>query len=162
MEAQKMDNTVFLNKNSSKLVIVLTFFSVLLLSTLQGCALLSTHSSKEDYDPIAEAALRQSGPSPLYFNPQNSLLTQHTSQHRAQQDYEIQLGLETGEVVLGMSMNDVISIWGRPRTIETAGDSIQGNQKWIYLDGLSNHLSLESSRVVYFESGHVIGWKTDR
>lgn len=83
-------------------------------------------------------------------------------EHRFQQEQEIQYGLAEGALVYGMKMDDVIAIWGQPRDVETAGDPRNGNQKWIYSNRPSNRWSLESFRIVYFESGTVVGWQVGR
>jgi hypothetical protein len=64
------------------------------------------------------------------------------------------------ELVLGMNMQDVLSVWGEPRNIESAGDPSLGNQRWIYSEGLSHPNSLSAARVIYFENGQVAGWET--
>lgn len=59
----------------------------------------------------------------------------------------------------GMDMNDVTSVWGEPGSIESAGDSSDGNQRWTYYSGLSSRYGLGDKRIVYFENGRVVGWK---
>lgn len=62
---------------------------------------------------------------------------------------------------LGMSMDDVRSLWGEPRAIDTAGARGMGFERWTYFTGLSSRWALSSARVVYFENGHVAGWETN-
>lgn len=64
------------------------------------------------------------------------------------------------DVTLGMSSQQVYSVWGEPADIETAGDPRYGNQRWIYYLGLSSPWSMRQARVVYFEQGRVVGWET--
>jgi hypothetical protein len=63
-----------------------------------------------------------------------------------------------GVITVGMSTDDVVGVWGQPSKIETAGNPLSGNQKWIYSNGLSDRWALKSPRVVYFESKRVVGW----
>jgi hypothetical protein len=67
---------------------------------------------------------------------------------------------ERHDLILGMDRDDVLSIWGDPREVQVAGDARLGNERWIYPMGLSSPWSLGQSRVVYFESGRVVGWET--
>jgi hypothetical protein len=73
---------------------------------------------------------------------------------------QIRQALRSRELVLGMHMEDVRSIWGEPRDVQTAGDSSMGNQRWVYFEGLSSRWGTSSARIIYFESGQVVGWET--
>lgn len=57
------------------------------------------------------------------------------------------------DVSLGMSKQDVESIWGQPARIDIAGDPQYQNERWAYETG-------HSYRYVYFEGGRVEGWST--
>ena len=142
--------------------ILATYLTVLtgMLMTLEGCALLSTFHRSETPDPIAQAAYLTRFPQE--FSQDQSQLEDHQAFQAQEVSDEIERGLELGEIVLGMKMNDVISIWGQPREIESAGDPRSGNQKWVYLDSISSRWKLGNSRIVYFESGRVTGWDTQR
>lgn len=63
-------------------------------------------------------------------------------------------------LTLGMSMAKVRKLWGQPQDVEVAGDPNSGNERWTYLNGLSNQWGTSSSRVVYFEQGQVAGWES--
>jgi hypothetical protein len=132
-----------------KLVLV----SVIYLAIFEGCALLNLEPNQEQQDPIARAALAER--KPALSAPQSN---EESPQFNP--SYEIQDAIESGHLVVGMKMMDVLSVWGRPRDIESAGDPNLGHQKWTYSDSLFQHMQLKPSRVVYFESGRVIGWET--
>lgn len=55
------------------------------------------------------------------------------------------------EVVLGMTKNDVVTVWGRPTRRDVAGNPAYGNERWAYFEG-------GRIKYVYFESGKVQGW----
>lgn len=68
------------------------------------------------------------------------------------------------DLVLGMGPGDVRAAWGTPYDVEAAGERGRGNERWIYLNGLSarGYRDMAEKRVVYFEGGQVIGWETLR
>jgi hypothetical protein len=122
-----------------------------LLST--GCALLEpAQDHDQDSDPILSAARRVRGIS--------SEEVQALEEVRYLKAERIRRARTFGEIVLGMGMHDVMSVWGRPSEIENAGTAANGNQRWVYAEGLQVPWSLGNTRVVYFENGEVIGWKT--
>jgi hypothetical protein len=73
-------------------------------------------------------------------------------------------GYETDNstLTLGMSMPKVRKLWGQPQDVEVAGDPNSGNERWTYLNGLSNQWGTSNYRVVYFEQGQVAGWESKR
>jgi hypothetical protein len=122
-------------------------FFVSFLTILNGCALFPFESTPEEIDPVAQAALGYRSPASL----------------QSQEGEEDVQGLyDDHDLILGMRMNDVLSIWGQPREIETAGDPRFGNQKWTYWEGISKRYQIQSNRVVYLESGKVAGWETKK
>jgi len=141
-------------------ILLLEINIVILLALLSGCAAFSGFSSENqfyDEDPVAREAMRARGWTGQVFTEEEERL-QEERQYRQEQD--IQSALESGNIVLGMSMDQVLSAWGRPRNIETAGDPGYGNQRWVYQDGLSGRWNINPSRTVYFEEGKVPGWET--
>lgn len=69
------------------------------------------------------------------------------------------------QIRVGMAKSDVMSAWGRPSEIETAGNGQLGHERWVYFRGLSSRWGLASrdaQRVVYFEGGRVAGWENGR
>lgn len=68
------------------------------------------------------------------------------------------------DLVLGMRTHDVRTAWGSPYDVESAGERTSGNERWIYLNGLSSpgFRDMAEKRIVYFERGQVIGWETLR
>jgi hypothetical protein len=64
------------------------------------------------------------------------------------------LGLKEKEVRQGMTKQDVLESWGRPRRVEVAGNPKYENERWSFVeDG--------TRRYIYFEGGNVQGWKMD-
>jgi hypothetical protein len=132
-----------------------------------GCSLLGTRpdpTNDPSIDPVAEAAARvraQRGESLIAIeNPDAASELQRQEQER--QENAIRRARSSGDITLGMAMGDVLSVWGEPRSIDTAGDPRQGNQRWVYFDGLSSRWSMSAKRIVYFEQGRVIGWEHAR
>ncbi len=119
---------------------------ILIVGTTQGCAALGLEDQPEGpdlaNDPVARAAMAFR--TPAAGNDPSSASDQ------------------SPELTLGMSMRRVRGLWGEPQEVETSGDSPQGNQRWIYFEGLSSRYSMRTSRVVYFEQGYVAGWESAR
>ncbi len=84
------------------------------------------------------------------------------AEQRNRQELVIRQAQAQRDIVLGMSADDVRSVWGDPRSVETAGDSGSGNEKWTYYEGLSAPWSMSSTRTIFFENGKVVGWQTGR
>lgn len=63
--------------------------------------------------------------------------------------------IESRDVVLGMTRQQVMSSWGEPQQREVAGARATGHEKWTY----GSRYSLNGSRVVIFENGRVAGWR---
>lgn len=125
-----------------------------LLFIASGCATSgSSDSSLEEPeidDPVARAALSLR-PSKV---PHSTL-----SEDTPETDPQTANGWARREIVPGMSMTQVRSLWGEPSEIHVAGTSTSGNERWIYHDGLIR-FSISSARVIYFERGRVAGWNT--
>jgi|GEM_PF-899624 hypothetical protein len=66
---------------------------------------------------------------------------------------------DNGEITLGMSMEDVIRLWGNPGSVDHAGDQPTLNERWTYIQGLISESQIAPVRIVYFEKGRVSGWK---
>jgi hypothetical protein len=136
--------------------IILVQFLILPLA-LSGCAALNLKSlgfcsdTQDDQDvsedPVAAAAARFRSPSSS-----DQIQLREGSQatpHAAPRDH----------ILMGMRMDEVQNVWGQPSSVETAGESREGNQRWTYFSGLSSRWGMGSRRVVYFENGRVAGWK---
>lgn len=140
---------------SSLLIITVRFFfaalSLLPVALLAGCAgspLRSDSGSTEEAlggDPVASVALQ------IRRSRQASGLS-------PSEQLRVETARKSGDVALGMPMEDVISLWGEPTEIHTAGSGT-GNEKWVYFEGLSGQWRLSDSRVLYFEDGRVAGWE---
>jgi hypothetical protein len=72
----------------------------------------------------------------------------------------IQKGIFDGDLVPGMSSNDVAQAWGKPHEILYAGDPGIRNEKWIYTDHPARDGKILPLKIVYFEAGRVSGWET--
>ncbi len=69
--------------------------------------------------------------------------------------------IEKNDVGVGMSQKAVTESWGDPDLVEVAGDPIYGNERWRYSRYVSaNDGYQKQTRVIYFESGRVVGWET--
>jgi hypothetical protein len=110
---------------------------------LSSCALFPLQGDLDPPDPYAEAMLQQ-------------------QEAQAMQQYQINMARARRDITLGMTHEDVMNIWGEPRSIDRAGHDSSGNQRWVYYEGLSSPWSLSTMRVVYFEEGRVVGWDKQR
>lgn len=136
-------------------------FLVLLfaMSPLPGCATLGLDSpfegeaaseQEEAVDEVAEIARRYRRDS------------REQADHSSAQDQRRVIAQATGALTLGLSMDDVYSMWGEPREVIPAGAPGMGYEKWVYYEGLSSPWSVSTARVIYFEKGEVVGWQTAR
>ena len=66
----------------------------------------------------------------------------------------IKRAIETRDVILGMTRNDVSESWGTPAQREVAGRGTGGHERWTY----GSRYSLSGPRTVIFEGGRVAGW----
>ena len=69
-------------------------------------------------------------------------------------DQRVKRAIETRDVILGMTRQDVMDSWGEPSQREVAGRGSNGHERWTY----GSRYSLENSRTVIFENGRVAGW----
>jgi hypothetical protein len=63
--------------------------------------------------------------------------------------------IESRDVVLGMTRQQVQSSWGEPQQREVAGTNGEGHERWTY----GSRYSLNGSKIVIFENGRVAGWR---
>lgn len=69
--------------------------------------------------------------------------------------------IEAHDISTGMTQKAVRESWGDPDSVENAGNPMYGYERWNYhrftpgADGYE-----KQNRVVYFESGRVVGWET--
>lgn len=62
--------------------------------------------------------------------------------------------IQTRDVILGMTRQEVISSWGEPMQREQAGRGTTGHERWTY----GSRYNLSGSKTVIFEDGKVAGW----
>lgn len=134
---------------------------------LSSCALLPFSEEKSDIpdpnlDPVAFAAYQiRAQREPASFGT-HGLPPGLPTQAAAPEHYREQIreGLHTGDLVLGMSMDQVRRAWGTPMAVERVGTSTDGTARWSYPEGMSQSEGVSPLRWVYFEKGHVVGWET--
>jgi hypothetical protein len=67
--------------------------------------------------------------------------------------HEYRWAADQGELLLGMSKDDVESSWGRPERVDIAGNPTYENERWMYRrDG--------AAKYIFFEGGKVGGWSS--
>ncbi len=67
----------------------------------------------------------------------------------------VRRAIETRDVILGMSRQEVLQSWGEPVQREVAGNGSGGHERWTY----GSRYSFDGSRTVIFEEGRVAGWR---
>lgn len=119
---------------------------VIFLTLLPACSSIPFFShSLTSNDPIERVALEQQRHQPTEAPPPPS--------------EQIQKAFAEGELALGMSMEDVVALWGHPGRVDSTGERKSLNQKWTYIQGLISSPEIAPTRIVYFENGRVSGWK---
>ncbi len=69
--------------------------------------------------------------------------------------------IEKNDISVGMSQKAVLESWGDPDLVEVAGSPVYGNERWRYSRFTSSSDGYQKeNRIVYFESGRVVGWET--
>ena len=104
------------------------------------------------YDPMSSIAMKLRKPKPMSA-------VGRMAQREAEQDQE-SAAMRHGEIIPGMPMASVRSLWGDPVEVQFAGKPGLGHEKWTYFYGLSSNWGMGTSRDVYFEDGRVVGWET--
>ena len=67
---------------------------------------------------------------------------------------EVNAAVESNDVIVGMSRQDVLRSWGQPSIREIAGVGKAGNERWTY----GSKYDRRGSRFLIFENGRIIGW----
>lgn len=79
-----------------------------------------------------------------------------TTQHPPQ----VQSIIDVNDIALGFTKQAVKDSWGEPDLVEVSGNPIYGNERWHFSEQTSSTDGYRSqNRVVYFESGRVVGWE---
>jgi outer membrane protein assembly factor BamE (lipoprotein component of BamABCDE complex) len=74
---------------------------------------------------------------------------------------EIQALVDNNDITVGMTKQAVRDSWGEPDLIEVAGNPIYGNERWHFSGQTSSTEGYQTqNRIVYFESGRVVGWES--
>jgi hypothetical protein len=73
---------------------------------------------------------------------------------------EIQSLVDINDITTGMTKQAVRDSWGEPELVEVAGNPLYGNERWSYNEQLPSTEGYQTEhRMVYFESGRVVGWE---
>lgn len=74
---------------------------------------------------------------------------------------EIQSLVDINDITVGMTKQAVRDSWGEPELVEVAGNPMYGNERWHFTEQTQSAEGYHSQkRIVYFESGRVIGWES--
>ncbi len=80
--------------------------------------------------------------------------TEYFEDHGKGKDIVKSRSVHASDIYLGMSKDEVITLWGRPTRVQIAGNPKYQNELWLFNeDG--------SYKQVYFEEGKVNGWALD-
>jgi hypothetical protein len=72
----------------------------------------------------------------------------------------IQALVEINDITIGMTKQAVRDSWGEPELVEVAGNPVYGNERWAYSEQIPSAEGYQTEhRLVYFESGRVVGWE---
>lgn len=72
----------------------------------------------------------------------------------------IQALIEVNDITIGMTKQAVRDSWGEPELVEVAGNPVYGNERWAYSEQVPSSEGYQTEhRLVYFESGRVVGWE---
>lgn len=66
----------------------------------------------------------------------------------------VKRAIETRDIILGMTRQDVMQSWGEPVQREVAGNGGSGHERWTY----GSRYNFNRARTVIFENGRVAGW----
>lgn len=75
-------------------------------------------------------------------------------EHEGRGGTRVKQAIETRDVILGMTRQDVMQSWGEPVQREVAGNGNGGHERWTY----GTRYSFSGARTVIFENGRVAGW----
>lgn len=97
---------------------------------------------------------------PSYEARSRWLAAREISASNPKQPVEYQKLIEENDITLGMTKQGVRDSWGEPELVEVAGNPIYGNERWKYLEEVSSSEGYQTeTRMIYFESGRVVGWE---
>lgn len=154
--------------------ITYSFLLVLIWGSLAGCSTLFGRQLSEEEqlaqsDPVAATALKLRSGHETHSVDGGHAIASHSSIESDGIDevadaeaLRLSAAKARRDVVIGMSPDEVRSLWGEPREIEHAGLAHSGNERWTYYEGLSSRWSLSPARIIYFEGGRVSGWEVQK
>lgn len=74
---------------------------------------------------------------------------------------DVQELIEQNDIAVGMTKQAVRESWGDPEIVEVAGNPLYGNERWKYSEDITSSDGYKTeSRMIYFESGRVVGWES--
>jgi hypothetical protein len=69
--------------------------------------------------------------------------------------------VDANDIAVGMTKQAVRDSWGEPDLVEVSGNPIYGNERWHFSEQSPSTDGYQTKkRVVYFESGRVVGWES--
>lgn len=75
---------------------------------------------------------------------------------------QVQALVDINDIAVGFTKQAVRDSWGEPELIEVAGNPVFGHERWHYSEQTSSTDGYRSQkRLIYFESGRVIGWQSN-
>ena len=75
---------------------------------------------------------------------------------------DVEAVIGQNDIMLGMTRAAVRDSWGPPDEVEVAGQTMYGNERWLYKEQVTSSEGYATERrVVIFESGRVVGWETN-
>ncbi|MGZ3694912.1 MAG: hypothetical protein ACXWQO_12095 [Bdellovibrionota bacterium] len=136
--------------------------ATLAVSQLTGCATLFEEGSADDglaYDRGYGSTASEDDDSPCtgpYCEAKRApAMEGELNSPLGYEDRRASRAIESRDVVLGMTRQQVMSSWGEPQQREVAGTNATGHERWTY----GSRYSLNGNRVVIFENGRVAGWR---
>lgn len=149
-----MKNGFFTLRFLPKKAISLSF---LFLLSLQGCSSFLMLSDRDDPNEYDRGFTRDATEEEDDSAVADTSSRQPASEESDELGYEqrrVKRAIESRDVVLGMTRQQVAESWGTPSEREVAGRGLDGHERWTY----GSRFSLKGPRTVIFENGRVAGW----
>ncbi|MCO5143659.1 MAG: DUF2845 domain-containing protein [Oligoflexia bacterium] len=134
-----------------------TPFLVFLLSA-SGCSgfivLGDDNSSDLDYDRGYRSSYSESSEAEDEIPTLKAKNQAYLEDGAAAEESRSKIAIRARDVILGMTVQEVLQSWGEPTQVEVAGKGERGHERWTY----GSRFSLNGNRVIIFEDGKVAGW----